>query len=121
MTARTLNNYTKGCDLSSSLEDAMKSLKIAEEKINPLNPGKRTALNSYRAYVEIGYILNDKYDDEIVAKLENRFNKSSFLLKLRIAWALCIVYKKQNKTEMLDKYKKYIENNAPYSILIKDI
>jgi len=110
--AIVINNYLQKANLPEALTLAKKAKELA--KISKIAPGSKTSEKTYTTYVEIGEILNNNLNNEIIKHLEQGFLNSTFILKIQIAWALGIVYTKTNnltnKKEMLD----FLTKNAPY-------
>ena len=112
MIAIVINNYLQKTNLPEALELAKKAKELA--KISKIAPGNKTSEKTYITYVEIGEILNNNLNNEIIKHLEQGFLNSTFILKIQIAWALGIIYTKTNnltkKQEMLD----FLAKNAPH-------
>ncbi len=107
-----LNKYLQKLDLENALKNAERALELS--KLPGLIPGQKKAQNSYETYVEIGQVLNGLSSDATIASLERRFTKSTFLLKLIIAWALGVYYKSHGNKTREKEMSQFIQENAPY-------
>ncbi len=108
--AIALSYYLERKDYEAGLLCSKNARDLAE--VGKAVPGRKTAANTYDAYVEIGMILNGKADEKIIESLQNRFRSSLFLLKLPIAWALARYYRGLDQ-DKFNEYDEFLKRNAP--------
>ncbi|MBX7153533.1 MAG: hypothetical protein U0Y96_14465 [Candidatus Kapaibacterium sp.] len=112
LNAIALNNYLQKRDILMSLELSKQAKELS--RTNKKWPGRSTAENAYSTYIEIGEILNGNFDDTLILQLEKRYSNSFFILKIQIAWALAIAYKKLNREREFRKMESYLKEFAPH-------
>ncbi len=108
--AKSLVYYLKRTDYSAGLLCARNARELSA--VGKAVPGRKTSMNAYDAYVEMGMILTGKADQKVVETLEGRFESSLFLLKLPIAWTLA-GYCRERDQAKFEKYQDFLKRSAP--------
>jgi hypothetical protein len=106
-----VNNFLQRRDLPASLDIARQcALDVRSRNASGVN----TTANSYDTWIKVGEVLNNLATPETIRSLERRLRGSTFMLKLAIAWALCIAYKRQGDHGRSEKFRNWLLRSAPY-------
>lgn len=109
---RALIKYFHTNDYHEALSLARKAKALAS--VSSAYPGSKKSEMAYEAYVEIGQILVGIGSEEIVARLELKFNNLPLIPKLFVARGLSIAYKQRGQADKFEKMDTFIKHNAPF-------
>ncbi|MBQ0733918.1 hypothetical protein [Aquimarina celericrescens] len=117
LNAIALNNYLRRKNIDESIAMIEKAVELIRQNRRTIRLFRKIAEKSCETYIEIGEVLNCNYNESIIISLEKKFERFSsilFLLKLIVAWVLCIAYEQKREYSKKESMEAFLKKNAPY-------